>query len=259
MTLVEANGSRFRVQLDGPDDAPCLVLSHSLGASLEMWMPQVEAFAREFRVLRYDTRGHGGSSAPQGPYTIEQLGRDVLGLLDALAISTATFCGLSMGGATGLWLATHAAERFERFVICHTLPWLGPPQALLDRAAKVREAGLEPIVASVLERWFTAEFRQREPQVVDGIRAAFVATPAEGYAACCEALAGYDVRAQLTRIDRPMLVVAGRHDPSPPAAAVREYAERIAGAQFVELDAAHLSNLGDAQQFNAALRRFLEG
>lgn len=257
MTFVEANGGRFRVQVDGAEDAPCLVLSNSLGATLDMWAPQVEPFTRKFRLLRYDTRGHGGSFVTKGPYDIQLLARDVLGLLDALQIQAASFCGLSMGGATGLWLAAHAPERFERLVICNTVPWLGPPQALLERAAKVRETGLEPLVEATMERWFTPAFRQQDPRTVDRIRAAFLATPVEGYAACCEALAGHDVRAELARIERPLLVVGGRDDPAPRSASVREYADRIAGAQFVELDAAHLSNLEAAQTFNETVLRFL--
>lgn len=257
MTFVEANGGRFRVQVDGAEDAPCLVLSNSLGATLDMWAPQVEAFTQSYRLLRYDTRGHGGSFVTKGPYDMELLARDVLGLLDALQVQVASFCGLSMGGATGLWLAAHAPERFERFVVCNTVPSLGPSQAMLERAAKVREAGLEPLVEPTLERWFTPAFRRHDPQAVERVRAAFLATPVEGYAACCEALAGYDVRAELARIDRPLLVVAGRDDPAPPSTAVREYAGRIAGAQFVELDAAHLSNLGATQAFNETVLRFL--
>jgi 3-oxoadipate enol-lactonase len=257
MTFVEANGGRFRIQLDGPEDAPCLVLSSSLGSTLDLWSPQVDAFAQDFRVLRYDTRGHGASFVTKGPYDIELLARDVLGLLDGLQVESARFCGLSMGGATGLWLAAHAAERFERFVICNTLPWLGPPQTMLERAARVREDGLDPLVDATMERWFTPQFRQDDPQAVERIRAAFLATPVEGYAACCEALAGHDERAGLSRIDRPMLVVAGRHDPAPQASAVREYAAKITGAQFVELEAAHLSNLGAAAEFNEATRAFL--
>jgi 3-oxoadipate enol-lactonase len=257
MTFVEANGGRFRVQLDGAEDAPCLVLSNSLGATLDMWAPQVEAFAQSFRLLRYDTRGHGGSFVTKGPYDIELLARDVLGLLDALQIQTASFCGLSMGGATGLWLAAHASARFERFVICNTVPWLGPPPAMLERAAKVRKGGLEPLAEATLSRWFTPAFRQQDPQAVERVRAAFLATPVEGYAACCEALSGYDVRGELARIDRPLLVVAGRDDPAPRSAAVSEYAGTIAGAQFVELDAAHLSNLGAAHAFNETVLRFL--
>ncbi len=254
---IKTTDCRFHVEVEGPVEAPWLVLSHSLGSNLEMWSPQATAFGRRFRLLRYDTRGHGRSSAPGGPYTIDQLGGDVLRLLDAVGSARASFCGLSMGGATGLWLATHAAGRFDRFVVCDTVPWLGPPASMLERAAAVRRDGLEALADPTMARWFTPELRASDPQTVARIRAAFLATPREGYAACCEALAHYDVRDRIASIEKPVLVVAGTHDPSPPIAAAREYASRIPGAEFVELPAAHLSNLGAAGQFNAAVERFL--
>jgi 3-oxoadipate enol-lactonase len=257
MPRLQADGVTFEVAFDGPTDAPCLVLSHSLGSSLDMWSPQAGSFSRHFRVLRYDTRGHGRTDVTPGPYTIERLANDVIGLLDAAGIDRASFCGLSMGGATGLWLAAHAPERFDRFVFCNTAPWLGPPATMLERAALVRHEGLAGLADATMQRWFTGEFRARQPRTVAAIRDTFVATPREGYAACCEALAWYDERAHLASIDRPVLVVAGLHDPSPPIATAREYAARIAGARLVELPAAHLSNLGAAEAFNEAVLEFL--
>lgn len=255
---VDIDGCRFRVALDGPEHAPCVVLSHSLGARLEMWEPQMAALSARFRLLRYDTRGHGESGVTPGPYSISQLAGDVVRILDAVGIERAHFCGLSMGGATGIWLAAHAPDRFERFVFCNTVPWLGPPAAMLDRAALVRREGLEPLVDATMQRWFTAEFAARDPQAVGNIRHAFLATPREGYAACCEALASYDEREHFTRITRPVLVVAGTHDPSPPLGAAKDYASAIAGARFAELPAAHLSNLGAAEEFNRVVGEFLE-
>lgn len=254
---IDSEGCRFNVALDGPVDAPGLVLSNSLGASLDMWRPQVAAFARHFRVLRYDTRGHGRSGVTPGPYTIGQLAADVLRLVDAARLERVSFCGLSLGGATGLWLAAHAAGRFERFVFCNTVPWLGPAEALRSRAAAVRRDGLGGLVDATMDRWFTPDFRVRDPQAVADIRAAFLATPVEGYAACCEALAGFDERASLPTIRSPVLVVAGTDDPAPPLAAARDYAAKIAGARFVELPTAHLSNLGAVARFNAEVLRFL--
>jgi 3-oxoadipate enol-lactonase len=257
MATLRANGCQFNVAFDGPAHAPCLVLSNSLGSSLAMWGPQVDAFAGQRRVLRYDTRGHGRSTVTRGPYSIELLATDVLRLLDAAGVERAGFCGLSMGGATGIWLAAHAPERFDRFVFCNTVPWLGAPETMLARAASVRRDGLGGLVDLTMERWFTAEFRQREPRTVAAIRESFLATPPEGYAACCEALAGFDERESLAAIERPVLVVAGLQDPAPPIEAARAYAARIAGARIVELPAAHLSNLGASAQFNAEVLRFL--
>lgn len=256
-TTIATADCELRVRRDGRVDAPCLVLSHSLGSSSEMWSPQVEPFAAHFRVLRYDTRGHGQSTASPGPYSMAQLGSDVLRLLDACGIDRASFCGLSLGGATGIWLAIHAADRFDRFVFCNTLPWLGPPAAMLARAASVRREGVEPLVDATMGRWFTPEFAARDPGTVAAIRRAFLATSREGYAGCCEALAAYDERADLPRIARPVLVIAGSDDPSPPAAAAREYAAVIPGARCVELPAAHLSNLGAAAEFNRSVLDFL--
>jgi 3-oxoadipate enol-lactonase len=257
MPRLQANGSTFEVALDGPVDAPCLVLSNSLGSSRDMWSRQVEPFSRHFRVLRYDTRGHGGSAATPGPYTIELLARDVLALLDAAGIERASFCGLSMGGATGIWLAAHAPQRFERFVFCNTAPWLGPPATMLERAAAVRADGLAGFADATMQRWFTEEFRARQLETVATIRASFLGTAPEGYAACCEALARYDERDRLEVIDRPVLIVAGLHDPAPPIATARDYASRITGARLVELPAAHLSNVEAAQEFTAAVLEFL--
>ena len=255
--LVDANGCRFHVEIDGPDGAPWLVLSHSLGATLDMWRPQVAAFARGFRVLRYDTRGHGASSVTDGPYTIARLGSDVLGLLDALGVERAGYCGLSMGGATGIWLAAHAPDRFTRMVFCNTLPWLGPPETMHSRILAVLREGLEPLADATMERWFTPEFRAHDPATVQEIRRQLLATSVAGYVACCAALRDYDERASLAGIAVPTMIVAGTHDPAPPLAAARAFAALLPGAALVELPAAHLTNLGATAPFNAAVLRFL--
>lgn len=254
---IDANGCHFNVAVDGPPGAPWLVLSHSLGSAHCMWRPQVAAFRQHFRVLRYDTRGHGASGVPAGPYSIAQLGADVLALLDALGVERAFFCGLSMGGATGVWLATHAPDRFFRFAICNTLPWLGPPGAMDARIDAVRKDGLGPLADATMERWFTPEFRVSDASTVREIRSTFLATPVEGYVACCEALRDYDERANLQRMSRPTLIVGGTHDPSPPVAAARDFAAQVPGASWAELPAAHLTNLGAAAQFNAEVVKFL--
>jgi 3-oxoadipate enol-lactonase len=254
---VQLDGCSLRVRIDGPADAPWLVLSNSLGATLEMWEPQVAAFSQHYRVLRYDTRGHGQSSAPNGPCSIADLGGDVIGLLDALGIGRTHFCGLSMGGATGMWLATHASARIERLVLCNCIPWLGPPEVMNARIAQVRQQGMAPLVEAIIERWFTPGFRAREPAAVEQIRAALLATPAAGYAACCEAIRDMDQRVDVTRIQLPTLVIGGTHDPMPTVAAARAWAATLPQAQFVELAAAHLSNIEAAQAFNAAVLRFL--
>jgi 3-oxoadipate enol-lactonase len=260
MPIVSVAGLAFNVAVDGPADAPWLVLSNSLGATLDMWRPQVAAFSRHFRVLRYDTRGHGRSCVPPGPYTIADMGGDVLRLLDHLKIECAHFCGLSMGGTTGIWLGAHAPWRIDRLVLCNTAAWFGPPEIFDARIATVRAAGLEAIADGVMERWFTREFRQAEPAAVQAIRAALLATPVAGYLACCAALRDLDERTSLTRIGVPTLAVAGSHDPAPTPQAMRKLAAAIPGAHYVELPAAHLSNVGAAQAYSdAVLSHLLQG
>jgi len=254
---VNLGGHALRVRIDGPERAPWLVLSNSLGATLEMWQPQVAAFSEHYRVLRYDTRGHGSSSIPPRPWTIADLGGDVIGLLDALQIERAHFCGLSMGGATGMWLATRAPQRLDRLVLCNTTPWLGPPQTMTARIAQVRRDGMAPLVEGILQRWFTPEFRASDAAAVDRIGQMLLAAPAEGYAGCCEALRDMDQRDDLPRINAPTLVIAGTADPSPGIDAARQWAGTIPQVSFTELPAAHLSNIGAATAFNAAVLGFL--
>jgi 3-oxoadipate enol-lactonase len=251
------NGIDLRARIDGPDAAPWLVLSNSLGAALEMWEPQVAAFSREFRVLRYDTRGHGGSSVPPGPYTISQLGSDVVGLLDTLGIARAHFCGLSMGGATGMWLAVHAAARIDRLVLCNTTPWLGPPEAMDARIATLRREGMTALVEGIIQRWFAADTIRRQAATVERIRQTLLQTPVDGYVGCCEALRDMDQRADLARITVPTLVMAGTFDPAPTPAAAREWASMIPNVRCIELPTAHLSNIGAATEFNEAALAFL--
>jgi 3-oxoadipate enol-lactonase len=257
MPLRESPGLHLHHRLDGLADGPCLVLSNSLGCTLEMWERQIAAFSREYRVLRYDTRGHGRSGVPQRPCTIEQLGLDVLGLLDALGIERTHYCGLSMGGATGMWLAVNAPHRIERLVLCNTTPWLGPPEAMNARIETLLRDGMPAMVEAILERWFTSEFRVREPLAVDRIRQVLLTTPVDGYVRCCEAIRDMDQRASLARIAAPTLVIAGTYDPTPTPAAARAWASMIPNARFVELPAAHLSNIGAAEQFTRQVLDFL--
>jgi 3-oxoadipate enol-lactonase len=257
--IFRVNGTELHARIDGPDGAPWLVLSNSLGATLEMWEPQVAAFSREFRLLRYDTRGHGRSAVPPGPYTIDQLGADVVGLLDALGVARAHFCGLSMGGATGLWLAAHAATRIDRLVLCNTTPWLGPPEAMDARIATIRREGMAALVEGIIQRWFTDDVRMHNVVAVERTRQTLLQTPVGGYIGCCEALRDMDQRADLARITAPTLVIAGTYDPAPTPEAARAWASTIPDARFLELPTAHLSNIGAAGEFNQQVLSFLLG
>ena len=171
------DGCRIHYRFDGREDGPVLLLSNSLGTTLEMWDPQVEALAGSIRVLRYDSRGHGRSSAPPGPYTIERLGRDVLALLDALAIDRVAFCGLSKGGMVGIWLGIHAGRRLERLVLANTSAHIGAPEVWSQRIGTVESQGMRAIVPGVIERWFTSGFRERSPDAVARIAPAVLGVP----------------------------------------------------------------------------------
>lgn len=237
-------------RLDGPDGAPVLVLSSSLGTTHEMWEPQLPALSRSFRVLRYDHPGHDGS--PPGPRTIDGLASAVLELLDELAFRAVVFCGLSLGGMVGMWLGANAPERIERLFLACTAPYLPPPEFWQERADTVRAHGVEAIADAVVGRWFTARFRNEHPETVRRYRDMLAATPAEGYARCCEAIRDLDLRPDLSRIEAPTTLIFGRHDPVVPDDGRRALAS-IPGAQVVELDAAHLANVEQPHAFSAAL------
>lgn len=257
MPFIETGTGKLSYQLDGPDDAPVLILSNSLGTTMAMWLPQLPALTEHFRVLRYDTRGHGLSDVTPGPYTIAQLGRDVLSLMDALKISRAHFCGLSMGGMTGIWLGVHASTRIDRLALCNTSAAIGVPEVWNTRIAKVRQDGIESIVDSVLERWFTADFLLHAPAQVDRVRQMLSSTPAEGYIANCAAVRDMNQRADLAKIVAPTLVIGGKYDNATPPEHGELIAKSIAGAKYTELNAAHMSNWEVAQAFTQQLLDFL--
>ncbi len=256
-TFVDVDGARIHCRLDGRDGAPVIVLSNSLGADLSMWDPQIEALAREFQVLRYDTRGHGTSTATPGPYTIDRLGRDVVGVLDGLRIERAHFCGLSLGGMTGMWLGIHASGRVQSLVLANTAARIGSPDTYNARIEKVRAGGIASVSKAVLERWFTPAFIAQHPDRLAMMREMMERTPVDGYVGCCAAVRDMDQRDAIAQIGVPALVIAGMHDLATPAADGRVLADRINGAHYVELDAAHLSNIEAAPAFTAALLAFL--
>jgi 3-oxoadipate enol-lactonase len=231
-------------RVDGPPDGPVIVLSHALGLSLAMWDPQLERLTQVFRVVRYDHRGHGGSPAPAGPYRIEDLGRDLIHLLDRLELNRVSFCGLSLGGMVGMWIASNVPERIDRLVLCCTAARMLRPDDFAARARTVREHGVEPIADSLIGRWFTPAFPASHPETVARIRAILLSTPREGYAGGCEAIAQMDLRDDLPRITAPTRVIAAEHDRSTPPELSRQIAQRIPGAEVVVIpDAAHIANV----------------
>ncbi|HEY9287036.1 MAG TPA: 3-oxoadipate enol-lactonase [Candidatus Dormibacteraeota bacterium] len=250
-----AEAVELNVRWDGPEGAPVLVLSHAIGLSIALWDAQVESFSRDFRVLRYDHRGHGGSRVPPGPYRIEDLGGDLVALLDRLGLERVSLCGLSLGGMVGMWFAANAPDRVERLVLCCTAARMPQPEIYTERAERVRREGLEPIADAVIARWFTPAFVQSHPDEVDAIRRLFVSANPEGYASTCEALAAMDLRPDLARINAPTLILAGGSDQATPIEQSRLIAERIDGSTLVVLEnAAHLANVEQPKAFaNAVL------
>lgn len=257
MSFVKAANARLFYRWDGPEGRPTLLLSNSLGTTHAMWDSQIADLAEHYRVLRYDTRGHGSSDVPAGPYDIALLARDVLALLDALELRTVSFCGLSLGGMVGIWLAANAAGRIERVVLCNTSAHVGSPDLWNSRIEAVRRGGMAAVADTVIERWLTPRFREANPQTVNRIRDMLLGTPPEGYAACCAAVRDMDQRASLERISAPALVISGAHDPAIPLEHGQLIAQRVRGARLTELDASHLSNVEAAHAFTAAVLEFL--
>ncbi len=259
MAIFDSGKGKLHYQLEGADGAPLLVLSNSLGTTLDMWLPQMPALLEHFRVLRYDTRGHGQSEITPGPYTIAQLGNDVLALMDHLKAPSAHFCGLSMGGMTGIWLGIHAPDRIERLVLCNTSAAIGVPEMWNARIAQVRQGGMAAVIDAVLERWFTNDFLAHAPAQVERVRAMLAHTQVEGYVANCAAVRDMDQRADLGRIATPTMVIGGKYDKSTPPEHGELIAKAVPGASYVELNAAHLSNWEAAQAFTKHVVNFLRG
>ncbi|QLC74815.1 3-oxoadipate enol-lactonase [Pseudomonas sp. LPB0260] len=262
MPVVRLADGELNYQLEGPAGAPVLVLSNSLGTDLHMWDAQMPAFTEHFRVLRYDTRGHGHSLVSEGFYSIEQNGRDVLALLDALDVAKAHFCGLSMGGLIGQWLGINACERLDKLVLCNTAAKIASPEVWnprIDSVLRDGQAAMQALRDASIARWFTAAFAAAEPAKVEPVVAMLAQTSPQGYAANCAAVRDADYREQLAAIRAPTLIVAGSADPVTTVADGRFMAERISGARLLELHAAHLSNVEAGEAFTRPVLDFLKG
>ena len=258
--FIAVQGGQLRVRVEGPQGAPALLFSNSLGTTLEMWDAQAAKFSKDFRVIRYDTRGHGGSVVSEGAYSFDLLGADVVAILDALQIERAHFCGISMGGFTGLWLGINAAGRMNSIAVCNSAAKIGTPDGWNTRAAMVREKGvaaMQELAESSPSRWFTEDFIKAQPEVVARAQSWIAAVNPVGYAGCCEALAGADVREQIASIAVRTLIVAGSADPVTTVADGEFMQQHIRGAQLAQVPASHLSNLEAPQAFDDALAQFL--
>jgi len=257
MPFAEFGDTRLHYRWDGPEGAPVLMFSNSLGTDLAMWDAQTAALSRKFRVLRYDTRGHGQSSVTPGPYSMQQLGCDVAALMDAVGVSRAHFCGLSMGGQIGMWLAGNAPERLSKLVLCNTAAQIGNAEGWGARIETIKKDGMAAIAPQVIERWFTSSFREKEPAKVAAVQKLLEATDPRGYVANCEAVRDFDYRERVEKIAVPTLVIAGSSDVATTPADARFLVERIKGARYIELNAAHLSNIEDEARFTKEVGDFL--
>ncbi|HEX8663424.1 MAG TPA: 3-oxoadipate enol-lactonase [Beijerinckiaceae bacterium] len=260
MTFVEAPGARLFTRVDGAEGAPWLVLSNSLAADHTMWEPQIPLLSSRYRVLRYDTRGHGRSDAPEGPYTLSLLVDDVVRILDHYGIGKTSFMGLSLGGMTGLGLAIGHGDRLDRLVCCDTRADAPEPyvKGWDERLAVVERDGLRGILQGTVERWLAPSFRAAHPEVVASVERMILATPVEGYKACAEAIKRLDYLKDLARIAVPTLFVVGAQDMGAPPDVMRRMAEAVPSAKLVTIpDAAHLPNLDNTLAFNEAIAGFL--
>jgi len=258
MPMINADdGCPINVKVEGPDNAPVLMLSNSLATDMRMWDPQLPEFLKHYRLVRYDRRGHGQSGAPKGPYTMEQLGRDVLAVLDQLGIKKTNWCGLSMGGMVGQWLGANAPQRFEKMVFCDTHYYYPQKEPWNERLAIAREKGLGALVDVNMERWFTKGFLERETKTIDWMKAMYVATPVEGFIGCGEAVRDMDHRDLLARIKVPVHMIAGRYDVATPLEVNEQIRAQIPGTTITVLEASHLSNVEQPAAFTKAVLDYL--
>jgi 3-oxoadipate enol-lactonase len=259
---IEANGNTVNYEISGRDDGPVVMLSHSLACSTVMWVPQLPALEAHYRVVNYDTRGHGASGAPAGAYSLDQLGDDAVALMDALGLEAVHWVGLSMGGMIGQNLALRRPERLRSLGLCDTSSRI-PAEAgpvWEERIEIVGQQGMQALLDSTLERWFTAPFLAAAEDRVAPIREAILATPVEGFIGCCQAIRRLDYTDRLGEIEKPTLIIVGEEDQGTPVAASEAIKAGIAGSKLVVLpQAAHLSNIEQAEAFTGALMEFLGG
>lgn len=254
---VVTSGATISYTAEGSAGAPPLLLINSIAATRDMWTRQLQAFASRFRVIRYDARGHGRSSVPGGDYSLEQLGRDALAILDQEGLASANVCGISLGGLTAMWLGVNAPARARSLVLSNTAARIGTVASWSERMTLVREQGMSAVAELTIPRWFSPEFRERDPETVHAFRAMIQSTPPEGYLGCCAALRDADLREAIGAIACPVLAVAGSGDPATTPEGLHFIHERIPGSSLVTLDTAHLSNVERASEFTAAVFGFL--
>jgi 3-oxoadipate enol-lactonase len=252
-----SDGIALHYRFDGDAGRPVMMLSNSLGSTLDMWDLQIPALTEHFRVLRYDNRGHGASDVPDGPYSMDRIGRDAQDLLEGLQVAPVAFCGLSLGGMVGMWLACNAPGLLSRAVFANTSAYFGEPELWNQRIAMVETEGMHAAAGTIIQRWLTPEFIEREPAVTAKMLAMLAGIPPKGYSAGAAAVRDLDLRAGLPGIKTPVLVIAGAVDPATPPAMGEAIASAIPGARLAILNAAHLANVELCDEFNKLLVAFL--
>ncbi len=257
MSYCQTKDGQIFYQTFGDKSNPALIFSNSLGTDHTMWQPQIDALQDNFFIIAYDTRGHGKSDAPKGSYTIEELGEDVIALLNELSLQKANFCGISMGGLTGLWLAIFCPHYFDKIIVSNTAAKIGQTKAWQDRATQVRQEGLAHLAKSAPTRWFSDEFITKNPNVVNALTTLLANQNPEGYASCCDALSTADLQSSLSQAGVPILSIAGLKDPVTPPSDAQFIADTAPNARLVSIDASHIANIEQAEAFTQHIRQFL--
>jgi 3-oxoadipate enol-lactonase len=257
MPTAESNGVRLHYEISGRADAPTLVLVNSLGSDMHMWDKALPVFEERFRVLRSDTRGHGQSEVASESFMIEQLGRDVLNLMDEVHAERASICGVSLGGLVGLWLGIHAPDRVDRLILANTAAKIGSKEIWEQRFETVNAIGMAVLATETLERWFTPDYRNKHPEEMEKIRRMIAATDPQGYTVCCAVLRDTDLREDAAHVKAASLVITGTHDPATPPADGRALHEAIQHSRYVELNASHMSAWECADEFAGAVMEHL--
>lgn len=257
MPTTKNSGVPIHYSMSDREDGELLVLSNSLGSSRYMWQKVLTPLEADYRVLCYDTRGHGASSVPPGPYTLDQLGEDVLGVLDHIGANRVNFCGLSLGGLVGMWLGLHAPERLNRLILANTSARIGTLEMWENRIATVRESGMKALAGASPVRWFTQRYRETHTDEMEQIEQMIASIDPDGYCACCAVLRDSDLRSSMASMQIPTLVITGTHDPATPPSDGRAIVDALPNSEYVELDASHLSAWERADDFAEAVLRFL--
>ena len=255
---VRNNDATISYEVDGDPESPVVLLINSIGSTHDMWARQMPALTTSYRVIRYDARGHGASSAPRGPYTLDQLGTDALAILDAVGASSAHVCGISLGGITGQWLGLNAPNRVRALVLANTAARIGTMESWTERIALVHQKGMSAVADLAMERWFTPAFRERDPETVHAFRTMVQNCPPDGYLGCCAALRDADLRDSISSITAPTLLIASSADTATPPEGLEFIRARVNGARLVTLNSAHLSNVECAEEFTDAVLGFLK-